>query len=69
MESSELQETFDRFDRDNNGRIDFAEFQELLSALNAEMDDPTAQVGFESIDSDGNGTIDFDEFAAWWNEQ
>ncbi|HAD62256.1 MAG TPA: histidine kinase [Planctomycetaceae bacterium] len=66
---SELKSTFDHFDRDANGVIDFGEFCELLSALGAGMDEESAHVGFEAIDVDSNGQIDFSEFSAWWSEQ
>ena len=66
---SELKHTFDHFDRDNNGVIDFAEFCELLAALGAEVEESSAQIGFKTIDSDRNGQIDFSEFSAWWSEQ
>lgn len=69
MDQQELKETFQQFDRDQNGRIDLQEFRELLTALDARVDDSASQIGFESIDSDGSGTIDFDEFAAWWDDQ
>lgn len=69
MDTTELRESFDHFDRDNNGTIDFDEFSELLGALNSDMDEAARRTGFDIIDSDGNGSIDFDEFASWWREQ
>ena len=69
MNDNELRESFDHFDRDNNGAIDFDEFSELLGVLNSEMETESRRMGFDIIDSDGNGTIDFDEFVSWWREQ
>ena len=69
MNQDELRETFNHFDRDNNGHIDFGEFCELLDAMNSEMEDMARRVGFDVIDSDGNGTIEFVEFCSWWEEQ
>jgi calmodulin len=69
MQNSELRETFDRFDRDHNGAIDFGEFRELLKVLDAEMEEESHRVGFDIIDSDRSGTIQFEEFAAWWNDE
>lgn len=66
---NELRQTFDRFDRDSNGVIDYAEFCELLDALDSDMEDESRRIGFDIIDTDHGGTIDFDEFAAWWNDQ
>ena len=69
MNTNELRQTFDQFDRDSNGIIDYAEFCELLNALSSDMEDDSRRIGFDLIDTDHNGTIDFDEFAAWWNDQ
>lgn len=65
----ELRESFDHFDRDNNGKIDRGEFGQLLEALGADMSDEEADIGFDVIDSDGNRAIDFDEFCRWWSER
>lgn len=65
---NELRETFDAFDRDHNGSIDFQEFLELLKALRADCDEATARVGWKVIDSDNSGTIDFEEFVTWWGD-
>lgn len=65
----ELREDFEAFDRDGNGLIDFAEFEELLDGLGAEMSRPEARTGFHVIDTDGDGRISFTEFAAWWAEE
>ena len=69
MDTTELRQTFDRFDRDHNGAIDFAEFCELMDALNAEMEEESRRIGFDIIDADHSGTIDFEESAAWWDDQ
>lgn len=66
MDTTELRESFDYFDRDHNGAIDFGEFCELLDTLSSDMEEETRRVGFDIIDSDHNGTIDFEEFAGWW---
>ncbi len=64
---AELRENFQHFDRDRNGRIDFAEFVRLMDALQAELSEEEARIGFETIDRDGSGRIDFDEFHSWWS--
>lgn len=69
MEPSELRETFDHFDGDKNGKIDLAEFSDLLEAIGAGMSGTDAKIGFDAIDTDGNHTIDFGEFVAWWNDR
>lgn len=69
MSKEELKETFDHFDRDDNGQIDFDEFCELLAAMNSDIDELARRVGFDVIDTDGNGSIEFEEFCSWWMEQ
>jgi len=66
LELAELRENFDHFDTDSNGVIDFEEFKELLSALQADMTEEEAEIGFDIIDADDNQTIEFQEFADWW---
>jgi len=65
----ELREDFDAFDRDGDGTIDFAEFEELMDGLGAEMSSGDARVGFREIDSDTDGRISFSEFAQWWAQE
>ena len=69
MNNDELKETFDHFDADKNGHIDFAEFNQLLDALDCGIEDMARRLGFDVIDTDSNGTIEFDEFCSWWTEQ
>ena len=69
FDETELRETFDHFDRDNNNTIDRAELGELLDALGADMNDEEKQVGFDIIDSNRNGAIDYKEFRIWWGDQ
>jgi len=69
MSNSELRQSFDHFDRDHNGTIDFDEFCDLLDTLNSDVEDESRRIGFDLIDSDHSGAIDFEEFSAWWHEQ
>jgi len=62
----ELREDFEFNDNDNDGRIQFAEFAELMALLEADMDERDCRLGFREIDTDGDGAIEFDEFVAWW---
>lgn len=64
----EIQAFFLQSDTDNDRRINFKEFRELLANLEAESSLEEARIGFEAIDTDRNGLIDFDEFLAWWQE-
>lgn len=69
MDSEEIRETFDHFDKDGNGTIEKPEFVKLLEALGAEMEPDEIEIGFDIIDSDDNRRIDFEEFIGWWQER
>jgi calmodulin len=62
----ELREAFVRADRDRDGRIDFAEFEQLLRDLEAGMSKQDLTIGFREVDTDRDGLIDSLEFMEWW---
>jgi Ca2+-binding EF-hand superfamily protein len=64
--SRELLEEFASADRDNDGRIDFQEFRQLLEGLEAGMSEAEMKIGFKEIDADHDGLIDRREFSDWW---
>jgi Ca2+-binding EF-hand superfamily protein len=66
--SRELLEEFAAADRDNDGRIDYDEFKQLLDGLEAGMSEEEMRIGFREIDTDRDGLIDRREFADWWGE-
>jgi calcium-binding protein CML len=61
-----LQKMFAVFDTNGDGRIDRAEFGELLLELGATLTANEADAAFADIDRDGSGAIDVDELATWW---
>jgi Ca2+-binding EF-hand superfamily protein len=65
----EIEENFDYFDSDNNGRIDYGEFVRLIGALDGDMSEEEMKTGFDIVDSDNNGYIDLDEFIEWWGDR
>jgi Ca2+-binding EF-hand superfamily protein len=62
----ELQHAFASADRDRDGRIDFAEFEQLLEDLEAGMSKQDLAIGFREVDADHDGLIDTREFMEWW---
>lgn len=67
-EYEELEESFRYNDANNDGRIVFTEFVNMLDALEAGMKPDEARVGFEEIDTDKDGSIELDEFIDWWRD-
>jgi hypothetical protein len=59
----ELQNIFDKFDKDNNGTLDIDEFNDVLKEYGAELSDKNLKQVFRVLDADGNGTVDIKEFA------
>lgn len=65
--SRELLEEFAVADRDNDGRVEFDEFKQLLDGLEAEMSEAEMRIGFQEVDTDHDGLIDCREFMEWWS--
>jgi Ca2+-binding EF-hand superfamily protein len=65
-ELEELRESFRYNDFDEDGRIEFGEFLQMLEELEAEVGHEEARIGFAETDTDRDGTIDFEEFLGWW---
>ncbi len=62
----EIKNTFEFFDKDNNGTIDFLEFRELLKTLSPGSNLQQSGEGFSMIDTNSDGLIDLDELIEWW---
>jgi Ca2+-binding EF-hand superfamily protein len=61
-----LQREFASFDRDGNGRLEYAEFVELLGTVGPRPTEEEAQLAFSVIDTDHTGYVEFEEFVHWW---
>ena len=66
MDNSALRARYDRYDRDQNGRIDLSEFSALLDELGLGYEEAQSRAAFTALDADQNGQIDFAEFSQWW---
>lgn len=66
-ERDRLKAEFDKHDKDGNGNMDLAEFQEMCLALGAKITEEEAKEAMKQLDTDGNGTCCFDEFLECWN--
>lgn len=67
--TEEWREYFAKCDANDDGRIQFDEFSELLRNIGADTSVEEARIGFEALDTDKDGGISFDEFVTWWTEQ
>ncbi len=63
----ELRESFAQCDRNGDGRIQYAEFKQLLENLDAATSPDESWIGFQELDTDNDQLIDFDEFVSWWS--
>ena len=61
--------TFRKFDRDHSGYLDAEEFQNLLSALGADISPTELLDALGELDEDGNGKIASSEFVSWWTHR
>ena len=63
---AEIRESFEFFDSDGNGMIDFNEFLSLMKTVSPEASLRESGEGFSMIDTNSDGYIDLDEFMKWW---
>jgi Ca2+-binding EF-hand superfamily protein len=68
-EFEELKENFEFNDLDNDGSIEFDEFVNMLTNMEAQMSPDEARIGFQSIDTNNDGVIELDEFIEWWRSR
>jgi Ca2+-binding EF-hand superfamily protein len=66
---SELKETFENFDKDNNHQIDWDEFRDMLDLLLPGKTLEEKTLAFNLIDSNHDGMINFEEFCDWWGKE
>lgn len=66
MDDSALRARYDGYDQNGDGRLELAEFAQLLNELGAGYEDAQVKSAFESLDADHDGAIDFQEFSGWW---
>ena len=65
-EREELEENFEFNDLDGDGSIEFDEFFNMLTNMDAQISVDEARIGFRSIDTNNDGVIGLDEFIEWW---
>ena len=68
-EFDELKESFEYNDSNDDGKIQFEEFVNMLGEIEAGLEAEEARIGFRAIDTDNDGAIDLDEFVEWWTER
>merc|ERR1719379_1071512 len=58
-----MNDTFNAFDNDGSGALNFSEFKEAWRFLNKPGDDRRVKSAFDNQDIDGSGLVDIDEFS------
>lgn len=66
-EREELEENFEFNDLDNDGSIEFDEFVNMMTNMDAQMSVDEARIGFQAIDTNNDGVIGLEEFIDWWS--
>jgi Ca2+-binding EF-hand superfamily protein len=69
LENSALRARFDSNDHDADGKINEAEFGQLLDALGVGFSSAQVHHAFGSIDVNQSGFIDYEEFCVWWTHR
>ena len=62
----EIKEAFKIFDMDNDGKITFKDFRNILNHFGENINDDEIDKIFKFIDADNNGLIDFNDFVENW---
>jgi Ca2+-binding EF-hand superfamily protein len=57
--------TFAMLDRDGDGRVSAAEFQELMGRIGLTFTDENAAKAIEMMDADGDGLVTLEELATY----
>jgi len=62
----ELEDTFKRLDKDNDGKINIKEVTELLSSLGVKTDSAAIKTSIRRINRSADEEIDFESFKKWY---
>lgn len=60
---------FDQADSDHDRRMDFKEFQYMMSMCGVKLSEGKAKAEFQKIDTNGGGIVLFDEFCAYFTKK
>ena len=61
------EELFEKYDEDNSGSIDSAEFSALCFDMGLAFEDEAdKELVLSMLDTDGDGSVSLDEFKVWW---
>lgn len=66
---NELEETFDRVDRNGDRCIEIEEFATLMLEMDCYTSPTEMRACFDAIDSDHDGSVTFEELRAWYRTE
>jgi Ca2+-binding EF-hand superfamily protein len=61
----DLEDTFDRIDKNGDRTIEIEEFATLMLEMDRYASPTEMRACFDAIDSDHDGSVTFEEFRAW----
>lgn len=64
--SGNVEETFNKLDKDGNGVLDTSEIAELLRELGLPDSEESVGKVMSEVDTDGDGSVSFEEFTVWY---
>lgn len=65
VKGDSFKNTFQTYDKDNNGTIDASEFKKLVESFGQQINDKDLKMILKESDIDSNGSLDFEEFKSF----
>ena len=60
---------FQKYDKDNSGKLDKSEFQKLCMAMGYNLTNQELELDMKLLDLNGDGKIGYMEYSKWWKTE